>query len=226
MDLPIRGQSLADQVYGRLCAALLSGAFAPGERVNIRSVATQMDVSVTPAREAIMRLVSEGALLSSDRNAIVVPELTLAEVGEIFEVRRMIEGNLAHAAAELLTADECRRLASLQTRYLAALGAKDFREALRLNSLFHFLIYGKPDQPIKLKIVEGLWQRIGPTLHYMYPALLVNRGQYRNHEAIVEQAERRSAAGLGEAVLADLASSEAAIRAALATSSGPTRARP
>ncbi|MDP3241084.1 MAG: GntR family transcriptional regulator, partial [Reyranella sp.] len=53
--------SLRQQVYASLREALTSGRFAPGQKVTFRYVAGVLGVSLTPVREAMRRLVAEGA---------------------------------------------------------------------------------------------------------------------------------------------------------------------
>jgi len=210
-ELPSRGDSLAEQVHRQLCAAILSGSFAPDERITIRRLAEELHVSATPAREAVLRLISDGVLQATERNAIVVPARTEAEIEEIFEIRRNLEGGLAAKAATLMDDSDLNFLTQTQGVFLEALAAQDYKEVLRLNAQFHFRIYRRAGLPVHLKIVEGLWLRIGPTLRYMYPILQADRSRRRRHEDIIERAQAHDADGLRAAILADLDTSEKAL---------------
>lgn len=210
-EVAARGDTLAEQVYKQLLPAILSGAFAPRERLNIRRVADEMGVSVTPAREAILRLISEEVLQMSDRGAVIVPERGEAEIAEIFGIRRMLEGKMTELAAQRLTDDDVEFLRHTQEAFLQALDRADFKEVLRYNAQFHFRIYGRAEQPVSLRIIESLWLRIGPTLRYMYPYLHKNRTDHRRHEDIIDAAARRDPTALRNAILADLTSSEDAL---------------
>lgn len=210
-EAPIRGDTLAEQVYRQLAMAILSGAFAPKERLNIRRHAEEIQVSVTPVREAVQRLVSEGVLIVTDKNAIMVPERGEAEVQEIFDIRRVLEGEMAEIAAPLLDDEDVAFLAETHQSYLNALEIENYKEALRFNSLFHFRIYKRANRPVRLKIAESLWLHIGPTLRYMYPTLQRNRTDHRRHEVIIECASKRDPAGLRAAILGDLDSSQIAL---------------
>ncbi len=206
-----RGDTLGEQVYRQLASAVLSGAFAPLERLNVRRLAEGMNVSITPAREAVLRLIAEEVLEMSPRGTVIVPERGEAEVAEIFDIRRMLEGRMAEVAAPLLTDDDLEFLERTQESFLEALAAADFKQVLRWNSAFHFHIYRCAGLPVSLRIAESLWLRIGPTLRHMYPYLHKNRADHRRHENIIEAARRRDPAGLRDAILADLASSEEAL---------------
>src|SRR5579871_2874893 len=180
-ETPTRGDSLAEQVYRQLRGAVLAGSFAPGERINIRRLADELGVSVTPARDAVLRLVSDDVLQLTERNAIIVPERDEAEIREIFHIRRGLEGNLAATAAARLDDADIDFLVATQQVFLQSIAAQDYREVLRYNSLFHFRIYQRADLPVHLKIVESLWLRIGPTLRFMYPTLQIDRQRQRRH---------------------------------------------
>lgn len=210
-EQPVRGDTLAEQVYRQLSNAILSGSFAPLERVTIRRLAEGVGVSVTPAREAVLRLVSEGVLQTTDTNAIQVPERTEEEIVEIFNIRRFLEGDMAEVAALRLDDEDVAFLEETQEKFVEALAAADYKEVLRLNSVFHFSIYAKSELPLHLKIAESLWLRIGPTLRYMYPILHKNRVEHRRHEDIIECIVRRDPGGLRKALLNDLDSSQVAL---------------
>jgi len=83
---------------------------------------------------------------------------------------------------------------------------------LQLNSTFHFSIYQRAQSPLRLEITRMLWLRIGPTLRYMYPLLHKGRADHRRHEDIIEAAAQRDPEALRTAILADLASSQDALR--------------
>lgn len=207
-----RGDTLAQQVSRQLSSAILSGMFAPLDRLNIRRLAEEMGVSATPAREAILRLISDEVLQINSKGAIIVPERSKSEIEEIFGIRRMLEGQMAACAAPALTDEDIVFLETTQEQFLRSLADTNFKEVLRYNSLFHFRIYERAQQPIGLRIVESLWLRIGPALRHMYPYLQQNRGDHRGHENIIEAARRRDPEALRLAVLADLEASESALK--------------
>jgi DNA-binding GntR family transcriptional regulator len=82
--------ALGELVYASLQQYLLSGAVVPGQPLQEVHLAEMLGVSRTPVREAMMRLASEG-LLSADGRSFSVPQLTLADVDHIYEVRFLIE---------------------------------------------------------------------------------------------------------------------------------------
>jgi DNA-binding GntR family transcriptional regulator len=96
VDRPL---ALSEQVYHTLRAHLRNGAVAPGQPLQEVQLATRLGVSRTPVREALARLASEGLLVSGGRS-FMVPELTLADIDEIYEIRFLIEPAATQRVAE------------------------------------------------------------------------------------------------------------------------------
>jgi DNA-binding GntR family transcriptional regulator len=98
-----RPMALSELVYTSLQTHLRSGAIAAGQPLPEVQIAESLGVSRTPVREAMHRLASEG-LLKSEGRSFVVPELSLADVDCIYEVRFLIEPaalrGIAPAAAD------------------------------------------------------------------------------------------------------------------------------
>ncbi|MGG5839259.1 GntR family transcriptional regulator, partial [Huaxiibacter chinensis] len=69
--------SLTMQVEVSLKNALIAGALKPGARLITKEIADKLGTSITPVREALLRLVSAGALHATPAQAFMVPEMTL-----------------------------------------------------------------------------------------------------------------------------------------------------
>lgn len=104
VDRPV---ALGEQVYDTLRAYLRDGAIQAGQPLQEVQLATQLGVSRTPVREALARLASEGLLVSGGRS-YMVPELTLADVDDIYEVRFLIEPPATRRVAERTADPEVR----------------------------------------------------------------------------------------------------------------------
>lgn len=81
---------LADRVYGQLKGQLYL-TLRPGQRITESSVAGSLQVSRTPVREALQRLVQEGYLRAHLRNGYTVAPVDFAVVQELYHVRTVLE---------------------------------------------------------------------------------------------------------------------------------------
>jgi DNA-binding GntR family transcriptional regulator len=104
---------LGEIVYQHIAGALTKGALKPGERLKIRDLAHEMGTSVTPVRDAILRLVHEGALLLKSPRDIRVPVLHQDRYLEIRTIRLKLEGLAAERAASNASAADIARLERL-----------------------------------------------------------------------------------------------------------------
>ena len=103
-------ESKGDQIYSQLAQALVKGQLLPGERLKIRELSVQMGTSVTPVRDAILRLVQDGVLVMLSPRDIRVRRLTLEEYLEIRNIRVELEGMAASQAAMRATPADVERL--------------------------------------------------------------------------------------------------------------------
>src|SRR5205807_8906231 len=87
---PLRRAQLSDEVAGHLRAAIMSGALRPGTFIRLDETAAKLGVSVTPVREALLKLRGEGMVrLEPHRGHVVLP-LSRQDVDDIFWVQAII----------------------------------------------------------------------------------------------------------------------------------------
>ena len=161
-------------------------------------------VAATPAREAMLRLVGEGALEMLNARTVVVPQLTAASLQELYFVRYQLEPAVAAKAAALLTEEDIRKIERSQERMRDGYDARDYRIVFRENREFHFRIYAGAKIPIAMAFIRAAWLRMGPTFRLLYPPLSVPADAIRMHNAIIEAARKRDGDGLAEGIRQDL----------------------
>jgi len=109
-----RRSGLVDEVYRRIRADIMSLRILPDARISVDNLARELGVSQTPIREALSML--EANQLVSKRHFVgycAAPRLSLAQLGELFEFRELIEPYAARKAAEALTDSAGRGLADI-----------------------------------------------------------------------------------------------------------------
>lgn len=121
----VRAAPLSVQIYDELRGRLRAGLFAPGERIVDTTLARTLAVSRTPVREALTRLAAEG-LLSTDEGGFSVPSLTVHDVAEIFQVRRLLEPAAARDAVPVIGAGGLAALSTALDRARRAQADADF----------------------------------------------------------------------------------------------------
>ena len=110
IDLADRSRSsLASQVYSEILNRIQRGQLSPQDRLVDTAVAAELSVSRMPVREAMLRLANEGYLVSTTRG-FMLPKLSLEDIAEIHEMRRLLEPRAAAGAVRVLTDLAIRRL--------------------------------------------------------------------------------------------------------------------
>jgi len=167
---PLVRENLSEAACRALRAALTEGRLRPGAALPLRPMSRRFAISVTPMREAMLRLAGERALSIDARGAASVPVLTTAQVDEIVVLREDLEGRAAAQAAARATPAEIDRLAEINEELVLRHAAGEIPEAVRLNTRFHLEACRLGGSPILSELVEGLWVRSGPLLWHSIDA--------------------------------------------------------
>src|SRR4030081_1187476 len=80
-------ETLASQVYDRLRQDIISVTIEPGEKLHIRSLCERFDVGLSPMREALSRLSSEGLVAQSDHRGFAVAPMGEQDLVDITRAR-------------------------------------------------------------------------------------------------------------------------------------------
>lgn len=147
--------NLAEEVANLVRDMILDGRLPAGERINEVHLAAQIGVSRTPLREALSRLVNEGALRDIPRRGFFVLPLTEEEVRAIYPIRSILDP----AALRLSGVPSDKQVARLRrlNRKLAA--CTDAAEAVRLDDELHLeLVADCPNQVLITLIRQFMWR--------------------------------------------------------------------
>ncbi len=208
-------ENLGETVYGRLAEALMKGRFAPDARLTIRELAQSLGTSVTPVRDAILRLIQDEALVQKSAREVRVPVMTPERYREIRLIRLKLEGLAARETALRAGADDIRRLGDLVARNEKAIARKDWAEALELNQTFHFALADIAGLPLLRGILHRLWLQMGPLIAEAYEP--GGRVMIDHHHALLRAVEAHDAAAAERAIASDIGDAADIILERLAT---------
>lgn len=178
-----RRDTLREQAYEFVKEALISGDLEPGQKFTYRGLAETFQMSVTPIREAMLRLASEKALDVSRNGQVSIPTLDDATFRELHVICRITEPVAVETAAKLITPEEIE----IAEQHLADLGVAvkdgDERSILKHNYAFHFAVYRPSGMPMLVDIIEKLWLRKGPFMMTFFPRF---SSEDRHNEGFVD----------------------------------------
>ncbi len=153
-----------EQVYQKLRAQILFGEMAPGQPVTIQGLTDSLGAGMTPVREAIRRLISDGALMFQGNRRVSVPVLSAADVEQLIFVRKSIESELARRATRHVTPALIAELETIDAALDVAIVAGDVPGYLLQNYRFHSALYAHAQAPVMTDLSDRLWLRFGPSL--------------------------------------------------------------
>ncbi|WP_253279809.1 GntR family transcriptional regulator [Phaeobacter sp. 11ANDIMAR09] len=151
-------------VYQKLRAQILFGELAPGQAVTIQGLTDSLEAGMTPVREAIRRLISDGALVFQGNRRVSVPLLRSEDIDELSYVRKSIESELARRAALRVSEEQIAQLEAIDIALDQAISTGDVAGYLVQNYSFHSELYAYADAPIMADLADRLWLRFGPSL--------------------------------------------------------------
>lgn len=214
MDADYEPETVADQMHKRLCTQIWEGEFLPGDRVSIRALAQKSGLSVIPSRDAVRRLVAEGALRFADSRTIEVPRLSLPNHRDVLFARMQIEPETALRAFEQMTQHDVDMLVSHDREVDAAIAAGDPRRYMRANFAFHFHIYRKAGAPTLMRLIEILWLQYGPSMRFIVDQYGSDPLASDHHREATDALIRRDRVGFATALRSDIAQGMEFIRKA------------
>jgi GntR family transcriptional regulator, colanic acid and biofilm gene transcriptional regulator len=178
--------SLSARIYNKIREALIVGNFVPGERLLTQDLAEQLGTSVTPVREACLRLVSEQALELRSGRFVVVPELTRERYVQIKLIRVALEGLAAELAVKNVGEGDIDRFTAFHQDFVKSEAAGDFQAARVANRSFHFGVYQLSRMPMLIAQIEGMWLSMGPILNTFYSEIPYEYVGAAEHERLLE----------------------------------------
>jgi DNA-binding GntR family transcriptional regulator len=152
----------ADRLADLIAAAVLTGEFQPGYRLDEHMLAERFGVSRTPVREALRQLASTGLIDIKPRRGATVASATSAQLDTLFGAMAEAEATCSRLAAMSMTPIERRRLQALHESMAEIVARNDSEEFSTANLAFHTLIYAGAHNAIIAEFAGGLRRRLAP----------------------------------------------------------------
>ncbi len=186
-----------EQVADFLREGIISGRYPRGTRLKQQEIATMLNTSITPVREALKLLAAEGYVLGDSYRGATVAPFDIEASREVLSLRILLETQLVKGAVERVTGEDIAELKVLASEFATAFEAGDNEAARAANYRFHHRMFEVAALPQTLHFVQILWAR--------YPFDLINRLKGRVSRAADEHDEMLAALIAGDSAAAMLA---------------------
>jgi DNA-binding GntR family transcriptional regulator len=165
--------TLQDQIYAKLCDAIMAGKLRPGRVGSIRGLAASLGTSAIPVREALSRLAAERAIEILPTGAVAIPTMSRARFIDLRRTRLIVEGPAIELAAAKIDDSTLDRVETLYRQMVEAQTKQNAKRFLALNQRLRFIIYEAAGSPTLMPIISSLWLQVGPffTLSFVDSAL-------------------------------------------------------
>lgn len=180
-------RTLAEKAFISLHQAILTGRLRPGERIPIEDLASALEMSPMPVREAIRRLDALGLVENVPHKGARITELSITDLREIYEGRLSLEPLAIALAAQRFTDEDAARakavLVKLRSEPVGSV------ELWRAHSEFHLTLYRAARSAWLLRLIQPLWESSERYRLAMNTNAAASRN-VRNHELLVQACVR------------------------------------
>ncbi|MBR0698141.1 GntR family transcriptional regulator [Bradyrhizobium lablabi] len=196
--------NLIDQVYARICDAIIDRTLLPGQRITQNDLAERLGVSRQPVSHALHLLHRQGLVAESGRRGFEVTQLDPQRIRELYEVRGALD-----ALAARLAAGRVRDGSAARARLEAALeagraidGSTPLARLIALDVDFHSAIYRLAGNPAIEEMIAPQWPHMRRSMATVLAELDYRGSAWTEHEAIAAHILAGNAAAAEAAALA------------------------
>ena len=147
---------LRDVVFNTLRQAIITGEFAPGERLMEISLANRLGVSRTPVREAIRKLELEGLVIMIPRKGAQVARITEKNLRDVIEIRTVLEEFAAVLACERIDQSGLHDLCQAHEDFIRSVENGDILDIVDKDETFHDTIFRATNNDRLISIINNL----------------------------------------------------------------------
>ncbi|MEW2357163.1 GntR family transcriptional regulator [Spirillospora sp. NPDC029432] len=153
-------ERIADAVYERLREEIFAGDLAPGARLSVPALAERLEVSRSPVREAVFRLVQDRLASEEPRRGAVVAEIGARELAAIYDVREVLEGLAARLAVENAGRRLVTALREVLGEHERAVRDTDVAAVTEADMRFHELIRRASGNAEVVRLLDGVQTQV------------------------------------------------------------------
>ncbi len=194
------GVQRGDYVFRQLLEDIAARRYDAGEKLLVEALAETYHVSVTPVRDALMRLESHGIVIKKPYQGFYVRSFEPKEIQDLYEVRVGLEVLAVTLACERITEEQLEQLRVIQKKGESALSEGNLAAYQTTNHLFH----GRLIEASGNELLSSMMRRISVQLQLVIAQTIKVPGRpdraSAEHAAIIERIEQRDAKGAEELI--------------------------
>ncbi len=184
---PVAAGSKSEVAYDWIRARIANHEYGPGYRLVLGTIATELDMSVVPVREAIRRLEAEHLVTFEKNVGARVSVVDEEAYIHTMQTLSLVEGYATRLAAPFVTADDLAQAAEINARMHRLIDDFDPYAYTQLNQRFHAVLFDRCPNPHILDLVDRGWSRLAGLRDTSF-ALIPSRPRHsvEEHDQILE----------------------------------------
>ena len=152
--------SLSQTVYEDLKKRLNSGGLRPGQFIDLSALGRELGMSRTPLRDAMIRLELEGFVTVYPRRGVMVCDISLADIRDIYQIIGALEASVVERMAQRFRPSDADLLDGFRKRMADTLAADDFDDYYAANLAFHDVYLDLSDNADLVRTARTLKERL------------------------------------------------------------------
>jgi GntR family transcriptional regulator, rspAB operon transcriptional repressor len=126
-------------IYKKMRRSIIMGQRESAERLNVDAIAQEYNTSVMPVRDALQMLSHEGLVVIKPRSGYFVTTITLKQLRDLLDVRRILELSAIERAAQRISPEQLRELETVHAGYTGD-DDESYDRYTDENRRFHYLL--------------------------------------------------------------------------------------
>lgn len=186
-------------IYKDLRRAIIMGHHKPGERFNVEELAKACQTSVTPVRDALQMLSQEGLVTIKPRSGYFVTRITLKELRDMLELRRILEAASIERAALRISDEQISQLENVHAGYTGD-DDESYDRYTDENRRFHYLVAEASGNHELAEMLGRLHDRLARFMVMRH----AGKSMEVTHTRIIEALRNRNIEGARQALLDEI----------------------
>ena len=206
MRKDIEGNTSKKRIFRELRRAIIMGQSSPGERLDVVAIADRFNISITPVRDALNMLNQEGLVTIKPRSGYFVTPITLKELRDMLELRKILELAAIDIAIHKITDAQIEPLRQVHASYTGD-DDESYDRYTDENRLFHCLIAQASGNMELTKTLGHLLDRLARFMVFQR----AGKSMEDTHSQIVAALQAHDSQAARNALLNDIENSREAI---------------
>jgi DNA-binding GntR family transcriptional regulator len=184
-------EPLAARAHQILRDAILSNKILPGERLSVSELARRMQISRTPVREAVQRLIYDGLAVHVPHRGADVVRVNVEDLRQLYTVREALDGLAASLACRRAVREDLEELDEILREHEVLVRRNaDPKEHIELDIRFHERIRERSGNPHLVEMLGRIQGKSHLAMHSLWRGAESPRRALEEHREILEALSR------------------------------------